>query len=102
MNYDNKIKYATSDLFLIECDWLLLNNLFKIKFADWAMSAGTGICNISKHFVWMSFFCTIPEQPVVVASTEYLKKTLGLAGMWFNTWWSVVLDKGSYARDRWV
>lgn len=33
MNYDSKIKYVTSDLFLIECDWLLLNNLFKIKFA---------------------------------------------------------------------
>jgi len=33
----------------------------------------------------MSFFCTIPEQPVVVVGTEYLKKTLGLVGKWFST-----------------
>lgn len=94
MNYDNKIKYVTSDLFLIECDWLLLNNLFKIKSADWAMSVGTGICNISKHFAWISFFCAVPEQPVVVASTEYFKKILGLASIWFSNLIIICLRKG--------
>lgn len=103
MNYDSKIKYVTSDLFLIECDWLLQNNLFKIKFSDRSsIIASTRICNISKHFAWMSFFCTIFEQPTVAASTEYLKKTLGPVGMWFSTWWSVVLDKGGYDHDRWI
>ena len=51
MNYSSASKYVASDLFSIECDWLLWNDMFQTKFIDWAMSAGTGICNISKAFL---------------------------------------------------
>lgn len=102
MNHDRKIKYVSSDLFLIGHNWLLQNNLFKIGFADWAMSASTGVCNTSKLFLWMSFFCTNPELPVVGESIEHLKNTLNMVIMWFSIWWSAVSDKGCYSHDRWV